>query len=258
MRIVHASDWHGSFSDRLLPPADVYVITGDWLPNFIRLRFKNPIKGTVSFWNVNMHLIRDGVEPRPDLADPHCYFDGRIVDDDWEEERQKELIAKLAPSFRKDHLASPDAPVVVCRGNHDFTDLAPLFGGEVYEIGEDPTWHEVRGVVFGGFRGINYIAGEWSDELFPESWEHRAARLSDRIDVLVTHAPPYGVLDWHDGEHLGATALIRYIQKRTSSSGSTPLRAHCFGHIHEQMGSVRIEDVMFSNAATAFNEFDVT
>lgn len=49
------------------------------------------------------------------------------------------------------------------------------------------------------------------------------------LDVLITHTPPFGILDVVDGDHVGCRALGRAIAR-------VKPRYHMFGHIHECPG----------------------
>lgn len=246
MRVVHISDWHGEYTS--LPVADVYVVSGDMLPNFIIAEFSNHKTGESMTW--------DPIEGMPWPATPWDYVD-RVVDHDREGRFQREWInMELAAGGLRRHLGSPGAPVVVCRGNHDFTDLAPAFGGDVWEVGLDPTrTTKIGGLVFGGCRGICPIAGEWSDETPEIDFLERTRGLPDDIDVLVTHAPPHGVLDTCS-LHVGSAAIAGYVNRRNLMG--TPVKAHLFGHIHEHGGRVLLMgETMFSNAATRYNELEI-
>lgn len=214
-----------------LPPADVYVCTGDMLPNFPI----TPKKRDFSFGVV----------------------DWRKIDPDHEYVNQN-AWAKRQGSYRQ-FFGSPDAPVVCVRGNHCFIGLAPMFsGGEVWEVSHLPhRTKEYCGLKFGGVRGINYICGEWSDELGGAEWSKAVDELPMDVDVLVSHAPPRGILDslpWGK-VHLGSDALASYVNRRMMES--FPLRAHLFGHIHECCVTEQVGDTLFSNAATTFHELDI-
>lgn len=54
------------------------------------------------------------------------------------------------------------------------------------------------------------------------------------LDILVTHGPPYGILDENKrGQKTGCRDLLDAVMRR-------PPRYHLFGHIHEAFGSNRI------------------
>lgn len=65
------------------------------------------------------------------------------------------------------------------------------------------------------------------DEL-AEKW----ALIPDDIDILITHGPPFDILDETDsGERVGSKSLlVRILQVKP--------RIHVFGHIHEQGGKL--------------------
>lgn len=64
--------------------------------------------------------------------------------------------------------------------------------------------------------------------------EQKYALIPEDIDILVTHTPPYRILDWKTGRegkrHLGSTALRSWL----TFKGKPKL--HVFGHIHEAYG----------------------
>lgn len=55
------------------------------------------------------------------------------------------------------------------------------------------------------------------------------------VDIMLTHGPPYGILDttWQD-EEVGCEHLRRAVQRCRP-------RLHCFGHIHEGWGAERMD-----------------
>lgn len=55
-----------------------------------------------------------------------------------------------------------------------------------------------------------------------------------KIDIMLTHGPPYGILDttWQD-EQVGCENLARAVQRCRP-------RLHCFGHIHEGWGAEKM------------------
>ena len=245
MKVCHFSDWHGNTT--LLPKADLYVCTGDMLPNFPLITFEVDKwkRDGKRFWRANMHLFGEH-EERPG----GYYYDRKI---EWPTEHvlQRRWIKEVLGSYRQ-HFGTPDAPVVCVRGNHDFTDLAEAFGGDVWEVDTDPTRTVERlGLKVGGCRGINYIHGEWSDELRDPDWESVIKQVPTDLELLITHAPPNGVMDSYPGqfsEHWGSRALNSYVNERMYVWGK--LKAHFFGHIHEAHGSKNEAGILFSNAAT--------
>jgi len=151
-------------------------------------------------------------------------------------------------------LANPSAPVVVVRGNHDYTDLAPYFPGmDVTELHEPGDVVERCGLKIGGCRGIQMIdksergSAFWQDEYRLSELDDRMRALPAGLDVVLTHCPPNGIMDYvGGGEYVGSPALTSYLRREEP-------RLACFGHIHEQHGIEVHGATTCSNAATTFH-----
>jgi Icc-related predicted phosphoesterase len=248
IRVCHFSDWHGRV--QALPPADVYVCTGDMYDNF---PIKDRDKGSYTYRSY-------------------------IIDPKHEIELQtKQVTQFIANGGFRSRLGSPEAPIFCVRGNHDFIDLKPMFEGcDVHELLDNEllnvhiNGHDLRVT---GHRGIPWIFGTWNDEVQRADLVDRARRMPE-ADLFLTHYPPQGMLDslaphWaskSDSNNVGLEGMMNIIVHRVSSEyeltddGLTPegpiRAAHCFGHIHECGGyKTQATDVMFSNAATTFNTF---
>ncbi len=219
MKVVHISDWHGEVLISRLPFADMYICTGDMLPNY-------PL------------IHKDGFN--------------RVIDPDREEREQKKFIENRTLQ----HIFSnPLAPIIVIRGNHDFVDLSDYIGKPCFEISKDPSrvFTTNSGFRIGGVRGISYIEGEWADELRPHEMSDRVRAMPPDLDILVTHMHPSGFCIPRPGYvDYGSGEISNYILCR--SFGDPPLRAHFFGHAHDTGGKTeRRGDSLLSNAATASN-----
>jgi len=135
-------------------------------------------------------------------------------------------------------------PLVSIGGNHDYTSLANLVresGGEAFDLSEGPV--EIAGMTFAGFREIPWIFGEWNGETHDLSNLVRNAIGADP-DILVTHAPPAGILDTRQyrGGIEGLTMALNYQPHR--------IKYHFFGHIHGNGGKAVDEmGIKFVNGA---------
>ena len=67
-------------------------------------------------------------------------------------------------------------------------------------------------------------------------------------DVLITHQPPYGILDEGDDIHYGSKTL------RESIKQSKP-KYHLFGHIHGLNGIKKAGGIIYSNAALVDEDY---
>lgn len=136
-------------------------------------------------------------------------------------------------------------PLVSIGGNHDYTSLADLvriFGGKAYDLSEGPA--KIAGMTFAGFREIPWIIGEWNGESHDFSGLVRTAIGADP-DILVTHAPPDGILDSrkYPSGIPGLAMALKYQDHR--------IKHHFFGHIHENGGkSIEEMGIRFVNGAT--------
>lgn len=66
--------------------------------------------------------------------------------------------------------------------------------------------------------------------------------IPDDTDVLITHGPPYSVLDECPGGHVGCEDLLKRVLE-------VKPKYHVFGHIHESAGEEVFEEITFLNAA---------
>lgn len=75
-------------------------------------------------------------------------------------------------------------------------------------------------------------------------------RCPENIDILVTHQPPYGILDLSrvTREHIGSTVLYWQIMRRIRP------KVHIFGHNHSGHGVQEIDGIKFVNAALCNDE----
>lgn len=68
------------------------------------------------------------------------------------------------------------------------------------------------------------------------------AMIPSDTDILITHSPAYGILDFDDGINYGSEEILTKLY-------DLHLKAHLFGHIHAQHGVLEQNGVIFSNGA---------
>jgi Icc-related predicted phosphoesterase len=82
-----------------------------------------------------------------------------------------------------------------------------------------------------------------------EKW----AQIPDNTDILITHGPPYGILDTvlgrHPMKHLGCEELSSRVNELKQ------LKLHVFGHIHDSYGQTQINGVNYVNASTSTENY---
>ena len=140
----------------------------------------------------------------------------------------------------------PHRHKVVVAGNHDFLfERQPVLArahihGAVYLEDEAV---EIEGLrIWGSPWQPEFL--DWAFNLprgapLREKWD----RIPQATDVLVTHGPPYGVLDRVDeGRQEGCAELLKAV-------GRVRPRLHLFGHIHEAYGLEVRDGTTFVNAS---------
>lgn len=144
---------------------------------------------------------------------------------------------------------------IVIAGNHDFIaeSQAELTRDSIEDTGSiylNDSGFEFQGISFWG----SPIQPWYLDWAFNKSRGEEIRRHWDLIpqhtDVLITHGPPYGILDRiYSGERpsVGCEELLAVVENIAP-------KIHAFGHIHEGYGEYRNGKTHFINAAT-LNEF---
>lgn len=109
--------------------------------------------------------------------------------------------------------------------------------------------------------GIHFYGSPWQPWFYDwafnlprgEELAKKWAMIPESTNVLITHGPPYGILDQCDnGERVGCQDLTNRLSQLPN------LKAHIFGHIHHSYGMVEQNGVKFVNAATCTEEYKPT
>jgi Icc-related predicted phosphoesterase len=76
--------------------------------------------------------------------------------------------------------------------------------------------------------------------------------IPEDTDILITHGPPFGVLDIAPGSryHSGCPELLEAVQR------VQPM-LHVFGHVHGAHGTEELDGTLFANAALLSQEGDI-
>lgn len=141
--------------------------------------------------------------------------------------------------------------VVVVAGNHDFVLEAFMKEGREKELRERI------------FKGIHYLRDSgvtidgkyfygmpWQPRFFDWAFNCdrglKMRRYTDQIplytNVLLTHGPPHGVLDYVGGQRVGCEDLFDRVQ-------IVKPQVHVFGHIHCAYGAKTFTDTQYFNAS---------
>ncbi len=100
--------------------------------------------------------------------------------------------------------------------------------------------------------GLKIFGSPWTPRFYDWAFNADEAKLTEvwsaipsNIDILITHGPPYQILDKTEEEdNVGCKILLHEIQSRVRP------RYHVFGHIHEGYGVKVIGETTFINASS--------
>ena len=128
----------------------------------------------------------------------------------------------------------PGKKKILVPGNHDYyfenhphvwiNKYKKVFG---YDVLGTPYTRE--------FCGWNYMKTE--DEL-----REMYSKFPDKVDILISHGAPYGILDEYQNEHIGDKALREYIERVRPA-------LHIFGHIHSKERYINSIGINFHNVS---------
>jgi len=185
------------------------------------------------------------------VADTHLFHDELVVPDGDVFVHAGDLCRGGSVDELREALAwiraLPHAHKVVVAGNHDFafvehaSDARALVADLVYLEDSGAT---VAGLSFWG-SPWQPAYNDWAFNLprgraLAEKW----ALIPERVDVLVTHGPPFGIGDRGPVPgRLGCEELLARVRVAVP-------RVHLFGHIHQDGGAWPIGPTLFVNATT--------
>lgn len=188
--------------------------------------------------NMRIVLIADTHNRTPELPDGDILIHAGDATSNGTREEVERFDAWLGTLKFRHILFTP--------GNHDFyleSDRniiinATMLISEAVIIDGLIFWASPYTSRFGGWAFMR------SEERLADIWKC----IPDKVDVLITHSPPKGILDYSiSGSHLGSKSLLE------RSSMIEP-KVHVFGHIHEGAGQKRIGKTTFVNASV-LNEY---
>ncbi len=133
-------------------------------------------------------------------------------------------------------------------GNHDFSLMwnKRMILGSYFD--SDVIYLEDSGV---NLEGLNIYGSPWvpwfnnwafmkEDAELKPHWDE----IPDDTNVLITHGPPYNILDMEsEPRRCGSSSLAERVKQLKH------LKHHIFGHIHESYGETLIDGVHYHNVA---------
>jgi predicted phosphodiesterase len=97
------------------------------------------------------------------------------------------------------------------------------------------------------FWGIPFLVSDDANGLLPQMM----AQIPTDTDILVTHQPPYGILDKTGGVHFGCPYLLLAVM-------TVSPRYHLFGHAHNACGTEKLSTTTFVNASVVNDHYQLS
>lgn len=142
-------------------------------------------------------------------------------------------------------------------GNHDWlfekyrTIAKSLIPDDIIYLEDEAI--EIEGFKFYG-TPVQLEFCNWAFNRTEESLARYWEQIPDDTDILITHSPPFGILDVVEGRtvNLGSPSLYDTVINRVKP------KIHVFGHIHSSHGVKKIEDTLFINASILDERYQIT
>jgi predicted phosphohydrolase len=159
-------------------------------------------------------------------------------------------------SFLKWFSGQPHTTKIFIAGNHDFyAERHPVLFRELVPDNVHYLYNEsviAQGLKIWGSPYTPYYGGLAFNKKRGKDSKAIWDQMPSGIDILITHGPPYGVLD-HTFKytHVGCEELKAKVDE-------VKPRYHIFGHIHEQPGIEKIDGTTYMNATQVNLFYQIT
>jgi len=185
----------------------------------------------------------------------------------------------LTPSGKGDEViaaakwlaALPHQHKIAIAGNHDFLfERSPSQAAAIMRSA-DVTYLQDTGI---SIDGLSIYGSPWQPEFMhwafnvprgelAKYWDH----IPSGLDILITHGPPYGILDqrvppgkrklapWEDEEAFAGSDPVGCKELLAAVERARP-RVHVFGHIHRGYGTAQNPHTTFYNASICNESYE--
>lgn len=127
-------------------------------------------------------------------------------------------------------------------GNHDDC----LYGAEPFGLGGNCHYLCNSGIRINGERF--YGVPLFMEDAVNGNDRHSIQNIPDDTDVLITHQPPSGILDFDGRRHYGSPELLL-------TAVTIRPKLHLFGHMHSAFGNEVRNGILFSNATVVDEQY---
>lgn len=138
----------------------------------------------------------------------------------------------------------PQKYKILIGGNHDFfaerkfAEFKTMLPSNIIYLNNEVV--EIEGLKIFGSPNTANLPG-WAFGDFEHNMNNYYDKIPSDVDVLITHSPPYGILDLSSsGNRYGSKTLLEKMKEIKP-------KINMFGHVHESYGSLMKDDVLYAN-----------
>lgn len=207
MKIVIISDTHNLHKKLFIPDGDMIIHCGD----FTSVGYEHEIESFVNWFEKLDFKYKILIAGNHEIT----------LDYEFYEQNWKNFHKKKANTEKIKKMIEENENFIYLKDNFVIVEGIKIYGSP-YTLDSNLGW---AFPLFG-------------DHDANEKW----SQIPNDIDILVTHTPPEGILDFYQ-KHLGCDILLVHVVDRIK-----PI-FHCFGHIHSCSGIIEKNNITFVNAS---------
>ena len=143
--------------------------------------------------------------------------------------------------------------IFIC-GNHDFyfehtKNKAPFVRDGIYFLLNSGALIDQKIKIWGSPYTPEFM--NWAFMGRPDEMRDMWTGIPDGLDILITHGPPFGILDQTTGgDRAGCRELLKALEYKKP-------KLHIFGHIHEGYGISKHNGTTFINASLCNEDYNL-
>lgn len=130
-------------------------------------------------------------------------------------------------------------------GNHDDC----LFGANIDGLPENCFYLCNLGITIEGVKF--YGVPMFMEDAMSGDYDKNIQKIPNDTDVLITHQPPYCILDSSANINYGDRNLLQIVLKIQP-------KLHLFGHVHDAYGIEKNDNILFVNAAILNEHYEIS
>ena len=141
--------------------------------------------------------------------------------------------------------SQPNKYKIFIAGNHDDS----LCGANLEGLPDNCFYLCNSGITI---EGVNFYGVPlFMDDFVTGDYDSNVQKIPLNTDVLISHQPPHGILDFASNIHYGDLLLLQKVLEIKPTY-------HLFGHIHDAYGIMKSEHISFVNASIVDEKYHLS